>query len=235
MLGKRIFAIDTATDVLSAAIATETGEFLVEIDAGPLFSGRLFDAIEALFTLARVEREEIDFFLCMQGPGAWTGLRIGFCTVQGFSFGLDTPVAALPTLDCIAFPHKDFDGIVIPALDAKQGKFFCGLYENGALCGGYLDASPAELAAALSPGHPALLTGPAAPLLFTALAPLCPKTVIAVDAPRRRGYAAALIGLARHNPAFALQRSTEPDDLLYIRASDAERAINPNNREQGTG
>jgi tRNA threonylcarbamoyladenosine biosynthesis protein TsaB len=220
--GSCILALDTATDVLSAALATETGDFFVEIDAGHSYAARLFDAIDALFALAHIEREALDLILCMKGPGAWTGLRIGFSTAQGLSFALSKPAAALPTLDCIAFPRRAFDGTVLPALDAKQGKFFCALYEHGALRGGYRDAAPQEIAAALPSDRPALLTGPAASALFAALSPLRPDAPLFVDAPRRQGYAAALLGLARHSPA--LLDAGAARELLYLRASDAERA-----------
>jgi tRNA threonylcarbamoyladenosine biosynthesis protein TsaB len=223
MSGKCVLALDTATDILSAALAAESREYLVEIDAGASYADRLFDAIDALFALARIEREALDLVLCMKGPGAWTGLRIGFSTAQGLAFALGKPAAALPTLDSIAFPHRGFDGVVLPALDAKQGKFFCALYEHGALCGGYRDASPHEIAAALPPDRPALLTGPDAPALFAALSTLMPDAPFVLDSPRRRGYAAALLRLAQETPGLLDAPPAQTRELLYLRASDAER------------
>jgi tRNA threonylcarbamoyladenosine biosynthesis protein TsaB len=65
------------------------------------------------------------------GPGSFTGVRIGVATAKGLAYGLDCGLVAVTSLEAMAAAllaeHPDTD-IAVPALDARRGEIFCGVY-----------------------------------------------------------------------------------------------------------
>ena len=171
-----ILAIDTSSESLSVALNTDNRVYTTVTQAGTSHSSLLFDLIDSTVNNARMEREHIGLFACMGGPGSFTGLRIGFAAVKGLAYALGKPFAAVPTLDCIADEHNEFNGIVLPLLDAKQNRFFCRCYRNGEAAGPLLDAGVETIAGLLPPKESVLLTGPAAGLAMRQLRDLAEKT-----------------------------------------------------------
>jgi tRNA threonylcarbamoyladenosine biosynthesis protein TsaB len=127
----RILALDTSDQVLSVALDTENGVFCAEIDAGTRHSELLMECIDGLFKTAGLAPRELDLVACMKGPGSFTGLRIGYATAKGLCMALGIRLAAVPTLDCLAYALSIWPGIVIPAIDAKKGCFFSSFYRGG--------------------------------------------------------------------------------------------------------
>lgn len=214
-----LLALDTSSDCAAAALSTSAGRFLIEVCAGASHSELLFDMIDDIVRLARVERESIDAVACPRGPGSWTGLRIGYSAAQGIAFALNKRCVTVPTLDVIALPHAHFDGVVIPALDAKQQRFFCALYRGGTRQSDYLDASPAAAAALLKNERSVLVTGNAAPLFIEKTKPLCPAARFVSDPRFCSGRALDIISYIEKNPDAL---NDEAEGLLYLRKSDAE-------------
>jgi tRNA threonylcarbamoyladenosine biosynthesis protein TsaB len=222
-----ILAIDTAGEPLSIGISTEKGVFSFDADAGKSHSELLFDAVDALAKLARIEREEIDLFACMKGPGSFTGLRIGFAAVKGMALAFGKPFISVPTLDCMAHPFARFPGLCAPVLDAKQRRFFCALYIRRQRLTGYLDCAVEELAghiaagmdeAASSAPRTVMLTGNGADLVQESLRGLLPDTVFLTDVPRA-GRVAALLQCVKESDILNNREDEWSSAPLYIRKS----------------
>jgi tRNA threonylcarbamoyladenosine biosynthesis protein TsaB len=173
-----LLAIDTAAEKLSVALASgeHTGyakhTWVFEADAGLRHSELIMDSIDMLLEKAALKPEDLSGVVCMGGPGSFTGLRIGFSLAKGLALALNIPFAAIPTLDCLAWPFSAWPGIVVPALDAKKNAFFCALYRDGRRLCPDMDAGPPEIARALADNHAAeqiLLVGPGASMLHEKL------------------------------------------------------------------
>ncbi len=69
------------------------------------------------------------------GPGSFTGLRIGISFLKGFFLTRNTPVLPISSLESLAESFNQFDGTIIPVMDARQGRVFCARFkrENGTL------------------------------------------------------------------------------------------------------
>jgi tRNA threonylcarbamoyladenosine biosynthesis protein TsaB len=235
-----ILAIDCATEILSVALgravkpdgAADPAQktFSADIDAGSSHSELLLPVIDALLKTARIEMRDIDLFLCMRGPGSWTGLRIGFSAVKGFALALGKPYVSVPTLDCLALsaPQGDFSPLILPVLDAKAGRFFCALYEgvsSGAIprrITEYLDAAPETIAELLPPGKDVWLTGNAANIVPDSVFRHIAPGKIILDANYRRGRAADLLKYLVKNPTIIDEGQELSAVPLYLRKSDAE-------------
>jgi tRNA threonylcarbamoyladenosine biosynthesis protein TsaB len=221
-----ILALDTAADVLSVALSTGDNVWYFEAEAGLRHGELLMDAVDRLLAGAGIGAADLDLAACMKGPGSFTGLRIAFATAKGLSLSLGIPMASVPTLDCMA--QASWPGLVLPAMDAKKGRFYAALYRGGKRLGDYLDAAPGELAAALAAerrgAEPVMLAGPAGALVRETLRPADPQGFF-VDPEGKRGKARELLDIIKKADTldFGEEVFSGP---LYLRKSDAELASN---------
>jgi len=224
-----ILAMDCAADFLSVSLSTEGGVFTVEADGRMSHSELFIDAIDSVLKMAGTERESIELFVCMKGPGSFTGLRIAFAALKGFALALGKKIVSVPTLDCIAHPFSAFPGLCVPVLDAKQRRFFAAAYRGGERLSAFLDAPPEELAALIAEKSPlcaapdlVLLAGDGALMAKDALSPLLKKSALLVEGDFRRGRSRALLQYINEKDILELGDEAMFSAPLYIRKSDAE-------------
>ncbi len=100
-----ILCIETSTSVCSAAICKD-GEPLKQCICreGSNHARLLPRYIEELLSFAREQNLSIEAVALSEGPGSYTGLRIGTSTAKGLCYGLNIPLIPVPTLEllCVA-------------------------------------------------------------------------------------------------------------------------------------
>jgi tRNA threonylcarbamoyladenosine biosynthesis protein TsaB len=124
-------ALDTATDVASLALG-DGADVLVELRlAGRRHAAVLLPGIEAMVALAGGRLRDVGRVLCADGPGSFTGLRIGFATVQALvrvNEGLT--VGTLPSLLAAAWSGSAWcEGPIAAVYDALRGEVFGAVYQ----------------------------------------------------------------------------------------------------------
>ena len=77
-----------------------------------------------------LQLSSIDFLAVTEGPGSFTGLRIGAATVKGLGLALDKPVLPVPTVDSLACNLFGTDRLICPLMDARRQQVYTGIYEN---------------------------------------------------------------------------------------------------------
>ena len=65
-----------------------------------------------------------------QGPGSYTGLRIGVSSVKGLCYALGIPMIAIDTLEVLARQLKGVSGLIVPMIDARRMEVFAAVYTN---------------------------------------------------------------------------------------------------------
>jgi tRNA threonylcarbamoyladenosine biosynthesis protein TsaB len=176
----------------------------------------------------------------MQGPGSFTGIRIGFAAAKGIALACGIPLVAAPTLDCIAAPAGAWPGLVVPAIDAKQRRFFTAVYLRNRRLTDFMDADAGEIARAiLAAGQgdaekppaltPVLVTGPDSALLAPLLAEFLGENRLVRDPASRKGKSRELLEFSRKK--YILEKggeaSFEEPVPIYLRKSDAEIKFGP--------
>ena len=68
--------------------------------------------------------EDIGLFAVANGPGSFTGLRIGISAVKGLAFALSKPCAAVSTLEAMAYNVTAYDCVVCAAMDARCNQVY---------------------------------------------------------------------------------------------------------------
>jgi len=129
-----ILALDTTGAAGSIAVLRDA-QVLVEqsqpagIPHGKRLPGAIVEALEA----AGVALADIDLYAVASGPGAFTGLRIGIATIQGFAFAHGRPVVGVSALDALADAvcrDDDQTRYVGAWMDAARREVFSALYER---------------------------------------------------------------------------------------------------------
>jgi tRNA threonylcarbamoyladenosine biosynthesis protein TsaB len=213
---------DTATDTFALGLSFGEQTYYLEIDGGPRHSQLIMDGARTLLSMASMQTADLQAAACMEGPGSFTGLRIGFAAAKGISLALGIPLIPVPTLDCMAASFSFWPGIVLPLMDAKKNAFFTALYRRGERLGPYGDSTAEEIIGSLvsfmadKPDLPLLLTGPAAPRMFSEVSAPFPRAEI--DPACGRGHARELLNLAAKKDIVDYADSGP----LYLRKSDAE-------------
>ncbi len=97
-----ILAIDTATPVCSVALEIQNRIFEKRSTGNGEHSEKLFLYIDELFKSHNITISDLDAILINEGPGSYTGLRIGAAAVKGLLFRHDVPLYSIGSLHSIA-------------------------------------------------------------------------------------------------------------------------------------
>lgn len=118
-----ILALETSTPVCSVALASGSGEiFEKRIEGRGVHSERTFLFVRELLERAEADVPALDAVLFSNGPGSYTGLRIGAAAVKGLLFGREVPLFTFPTLLSFAagLPEKPGSGNIHPVINARR-------------------------------------------------------------------------------------------------------------------
>jgi tRNA threonylcarbamoyladenosine biosynthesis protein TsaB len=126
-----LLAIDTATRVASLALY-DGDAVLAERSwrAGRRHTVELMPNLIDILAQARVERTEISVLAVAQGPGSFTGLRIGLSVAKGMASALGIPVIAVRTLDILAYPHYGQLLPIAPVIQAGRGRLCYAIFRR---------------------------------------------------------------------------------------------------------
>lgn len=128
----RLLAIDTATELCAVAL-TKGPELVAEyrLNRKNMHNEKLVQAVQQIAADADWPLNTLDGIAVSIGPGSFTGLRIGLSVVKGLAFSLDVPVAAVNTLDALAFGNYFWSGQVCAVIKARQEELYVARYDNG--------------------------------------------------------------------------------------------------------
>lgn len=123
----KILAVETATRVCSVALI-EGGSMLAEstLNVPQVHVERLVICANDMLGNLHMNYTDLDAVAVSNGPGSFTGLRIGLSVAKGIVFAQDKKLIAVPTLDSIAMAARDFAGrrVVVPLLHARGKEFY---------------------------------------------------------------------------------------------------------------
>ncbi len=129
----RILALDTSTAAGSAAFV-ENGQVTIERagDGSRTHGERLPAELMTLLDESRVTLAEIDGFAVANGPGSFTGLRVGIATIQGLALAKAALVVAVSTFEALAWRARNERAPLATWIDAHRGEVFASLYQSDA-------------------------------------------------------------------------------------------------------
>jgi len=84
---------------------------------------------ESLLKKLDIKPADIGLVAVSQGPGSFTGVRIGVSAAKGLAWGLDIPVCGVSTLEAMAYQTPEQGVIICPVMDARRGQVYNALFE----------------------------------------------------------------------------------------------------------
>ena len=126
-----ILNIETATKNCSVSLAKEGKTILCKeiAEEGYSHAERLHVFIEDLVQEAGIHFKHIQAIAVSQGPGSYTGLRIGVSAAKGLCYALNVPLIAVDTLQVLASQVQVEDGLIIPMIDARRMEVYSAIFD----------------------------------------------------------------------------------------------------------
>ncbi len=139
-----ILLLETTTRVCSAGIAREGSVLAMREDASSNYSHSemLTVFVEDVLKEAGLKTADLDAVAVSQGPGSYTGLRIGVSVAKGFCYARDIPLLAVDTMKALAvkgfqhlsklhglIPPSPLKTLLCPMIDARRMEVYYALYD----------------------------------------------------------------------------------------------------------
>lgn len=126
----KVLMIDTSTRAAKIAIA-EPHRVIAQVYADSSFKHgvNLMPLIDHLLTDSGMKITNIDAFGVVNGPGSFTGLRIGMATAKGLAQAGDKPMVTLSSLKALALSLPRSENIICPVIDAKREQIFGSAFQ----------------------------------------------------------------------------------------------------------
>ena len=128
-----ILSIETSTPLCSVALH-RSGELLAsqETQEEGGHGKKLTRLIESCCSMAGISLQQLDAIAVSNGPGSYTGLRIGLATAKGLCFGLDIPLITMNTLQVMANAWTGLpeNTLLLPMLDARRMEVYAAVFDG---------------------------------------------------------------------------------------------------------
>ena len=126
----RILYIDTSSSYLYTAIV-EDNKLLGEVkeEFGQSLSEVALPKIVSVFTKNDIKPEQIDKIIVVNGPGSFTGIRIGITIAKVYSWSLNIPITTITSLEAMMLSNEK-DAYKVPVIDARRQYVFGAIYDS---------------------------------------------------------------------------------------------------------
>lgn len=122
--------IDTSNQPLSVALVKDDiVEAEINSNEKRNHSAQLMPAVEKLFESASFPKNEVDAVVVAQGPGSYTGLRIGVTVAKTLAYSLDAKLYGVSSLKALAATiDSTSEDDIVPIFDARREAVYAGVY-----------------------------------------------------------------------------------------------------------
>ncbi|WP_405370002.1 tRNA (adenosine(37)-N6)-threonylcarbamoyltransferase complex dimerization subunit type 1 TsaB [Nonlabens sp. Asnod2-A12] len=136
-----ILCVETSSTNCSVALASDNGGFdneygivhcldLIEDNSDGYSHGeRLHIYINEILTRNNITANDLDGIAVSEGPGSYTGLRIGVATVKGLCYALSIPMMAVSTLESLSKQNTS-SNVSIAMLDARRMEVYAAVFKG---------------------------------------------------------------------------------------------------------
>ena len=135
-----ILHIETSTKACSVALS-ENGSLIFHKEdiEGPNHSVVCGVFVDEALSFANSHAIPVDAVAVSEGPGSYTGLRIGVSLAKGVCYGRDLPLLSVPTLKLLCVPvllgkeELPEDALLVPMIDARRMEVYSAVYSRALL------------------------------------------------------------------------------------------------------
>ena len=228
----KILGIDTSALVATVALCEDEKPLAVYSQkCGLTHSQTMLPMVKNVLDNTDTAIDDIDMIAVSEGPGSFTGIRIGISTVKGLAFGKNKICIGVSTLEAMARTIAEFctDAIICPVMDARRNQLYNAIFQfRGGkllrLCEDRMIEAPALAKELDAMDQPVYFIGDGYDIMSRMKLSYQKETPAACR--WQNGYGVAMAALARYNEAE--DKSVFTDRLLrpeYLRLPQAEREL----------
>ncbi len=124
----RILSVDSTAQTGSVGIV-EKGRIsaLYTVEA-QTHSTTLLPMIESVMDSIKITLTDLDLLAVSNGPGSFTGIRIGVAAIKGLAFKDNIPCVGVSSLEAMAYNFLGLDGIICPVINARRSQVYTALF-----------------------------------------------------------------------------------------------------------
>lgn len=196
-------------------------------NSGQTHSRTLMQMAKDMLCNCSLSPQQIDAVAVAEGPGSFTGVRIGMACAKGFAWGRELPLYGVSTLEAMARGAAYADGLYCACMDARREQIYNAVF---AYSGGMLTRRTDDRAISIETlgeelagvSEPVYLVGDGAKLVAETLAPLhLPLVLLPEHLRQQRAAGVALCAQARIDAGDAGEAASLSPN--YLRQAQAER------------
>lgn len=101
--------------------------FNEQIDAD--LSTQIFPVMQDIFVKSNIDPKNIDTIFVANGPGSFTGIRIGVTVAKTYAWALNKKIIPFSSLELMA-TTKVLEDYIVPIIDARRGYVYAGIYNE---------------------------------------------------------------------------------------------------------
>ena len=126
-----ILAISTSSKICSVALL-EDDKILneINIENQKTHSENLLPLIDDILKSQNKKISEVKLIACDNGPGSFTGIRIGISTVKAIAEVNQIPVVSCSSLEALSYNINDASSTLCSLIDARNNQVYCGIFDN---------------------------------------------------------------------------------------------------------
>lgn len=127
----RVLYIDTTTSYLYTGLVID-GKLKSEIkeDFGKDLSSQALQKISEVIEKSQLKPEDIDCIMVVNGPGSFTGIRVGVTIAKTFGYSLQKKIITISSLEAMAVSSKNEDTLKVPIIDARRGYVYGAIFNK---------------------------------------------------------------------------------------------------------
>lgn len=126
----KVLAVDSSSVTASVALL-ENKEVIAQyfLNVGLTHSQTLAPMIESVLKCSKISLSEIDLYASANGPGSFTGIRIGLSTVKAMALANSKPCLGVSSLYSLAYNLKDKNNILCACMDARNNQVYNAIFK----------------------------------------------------------------------------------------------------------
>ena len=123
--------LDTTSSFLYTALIKDN-ETLCEIkeELGNNLSEYTLPRIEEMLNVKGIKPDEINKIIVVNGPGSFTGIRIGLTIAKTLAWAKNIPIVPISSLEAMALSSDGDYDYVVPAIDARRNYLYASIYDT---------------------------------------------------------------------------------------------------------
>ncbi len=127
-----ILGIDTTTKIASCSVLNDEKYYIKSINNEITHSEKLLPIVNKTLIESGTDLDGINILACINGPGSFTGLRIGLATIKAFAQVKDLPIFSISSIDLISYCaytklDEKKESYILSLIDARNNRVYYGI------------------------------------------------------------------------------------------------------------